>query len=37
MIRKMRRPFIISKEFEADLTSSKSISLQDGDADAAFT
>jgi len=37
MIRKMRRHFIISKEFEADLTSSKSISLQDGDADAAFT
>jgi hypothetical protein len=37
MIRKMKRHYIISKKFEADLAILKSISIQDGDADAAFT
>jgi hypothetical protein len=37
LIRKMKKHYIISKEFEANLSLSKSISLQDGDADAAFT
>jgi GNAT superfamily N-acetyltransferase len=37
MLRKLQRHYIISKKFEHQLINTKSIAIQDGDADAAFT